>query len=37
MGFALVLSLSSLFQYAYLNMYKKLKQNTAAKNQTPDK
>jgi cardiolipin synthase len=36
MGFALVLSLSSLFQYAYLNMYKKLKQSAAAKNQIPD-
>lgn len=30
MSFALALSLASLFQYAYLNMYKKLKQKAAA-------
>ena len=35
MSFALVLSLASLFQYAYLNMYKKLKQKAAAQNQSP--
>ena len=36
MGFALAFTLASLFQYAYLNMYKKLKQKAAAKNQTTD-